>query len=102
MPFEILEVYARPDFPEKLREHVVLSLVADVATAWYELLELDLFQLKGFSADDALTREAGRATRHFAHRIQRVGDHNEDGLGGVLDDLDDLAGQQIADAYGPR
>jgi osmoprotectant transport system permease protein len=24
----ILEVYARPDFPEKLREHVVLSLVA--------------------------------------------------------------------------
>jgi osmoprotectant transport system permease protein len=25
---KILEVYARPDFPEKLREHVVLSLVA--------------------------------------------------------------------------
>jgi osmoprotectant transport system permease protein len=24
----ILEVYARPDFPEKLREHIVLSLVA--------------------------------------------------------------------------
>ena len=24
----ILEVYARPDFPEKLREHVVLSIVA--------------------------------------------------------------------------
>ena len=28
MPFKILEVYARPDFPEKLRQHVVLSLVA--------------------------------------------------------------------------
>ena len=28
MPFRILEVYARPDFPEKLREHVVLSLGA--------------------------------------------------------------------------
>jgi osmoprotectant transport system permease protein len=28
VPFEILEVYARPDFPEKLRQHVVLSLVA--------------------------------------------------------------------------
>jgi osmoprotectant transport system permease protein len=26
--FKILEVYARPDFPEKLREHVVLSLAA--------------------------------------------------------------------------
>jgi osmoprotectant transport system permease protein len=26
--FKILEVFARPDFPEKLREHVVLSLVA--------------------------------------------------------------------------
>jgi osmoprotectant transport system permease protein len=26
--YKILEVYARPDFPEKLREHVVLSLVA--------------------------------------------------------------------------
>jgi osmoprotectant transport system permease protein len=26
--FKILEVYARPDFPEKLREHVVLSVVA--------------------------------------------------------------------------
>jgi osmoprotectant transport system permease protein len=25
---KILEVYARPDFPEKLREHIVLSLVA--------------------------------------------------------------------------
>ena len=24
----ILEVYSRPDFPEKLREHIVLSLVA--------------------------------------------------------------------------
>ena len=28
MPSKIFEVYARPDFPEKLREHVVLSLVA--------------------------------------------------------------------------
>ena len=28
MLFKILEVYARPDFPEKLRQHVVLSLVA--------------------------------------------------------------------------
>ena len=28
MLVKILEVYARPDFPEKLREHVVLSLVA--------------------------------------------------------------------------
>ena len=28
MLFKILEVFARPDFPEKLREHVVLSLVA--------------------------------------------------------------------------
>jgi osmoprotectant transport system permease protein len=26
--FEILEVYARPDFPEKLRQHVLLSLAA--------------------------------------------------------------------------
>jgi osmoprotectant transport system permease protein len=26
--FKILEVYARPDFPEKLRQHIVLSLVA--------------------------------------------------------------------------
>jgi len=26
--YKILEVFARPDFPEKLREHVVLSLVA--------------------------------------------------------------------------
>jgi osmoprotectant transport system permease protein len=29
--FKILEVYARPDFPEKLREHVVLSVVALLA-----------------------------------------------------------------------
>ena len=28
MLFKILEVYARPDFPEKLRQHIVLSLVA--------------------------------------------------------------------------
>ena len=28
MLFKILEVYARPDFPEKLRQHVVLSLAA--------------------------------------------------------------------------
>ena len=28
MLFKIFEVYARPDFPEKLRQHVVLSLVA--------------------------------------------------------------------------
>jgi osmoprotectant transport system permease protein len=28
VPSKIFEVYARPDFPEKLREHVVLSLVA--------------------------------------------------------------------------
>jgi osmoprotectant transport system permease protein len=28
MLFKLLEVYARPDFPEKLRQHVVLSLVA--------------------------------------------------------------------------
>jgi osmoprotectant transport system permease protein len=28
VPSKILEVFARPDFPEKLREHVVLSLVA--------------------------------------------------------------------------
>jgi len=26
--FKIFEVYARPDFPEKLRQHIVLSLVA--------------------------------------------------------------------------
>jgi osmoprotectant transport system permease protein len=26
--YKILEVYARPDFPEKLRQHIVLSLVA--------------------------------------------------------------------------
>jgi osmoprotectant transport system permease protein len=30
---KILEVYARPDFPEKLREHVVLSLVALLVAA---------------------------------------------------------------------
>lgn len=28
MLFKIFEVYARPDFPEKLRQHIVLSLVA--------------------------------------------------------------------------
>src|SRR5215203_5845526 len=28
MLFKILEVYARPDFPEKLRQHIVLSLAA--------------------------------------------------------------------------
>src|SRR4029450_6784631 len=28
MLFKLLEVYARPDFPEKLRQHVVLSLAA--------------------------------------------------------------------------
>ena len=28
MLFEILVVYARPDFPEKLRQHILLSLVA--------------------------------------------------------------------------
>ena len=34
MLLKILEVYARPDFPEKLRQHVLLSLAALLVALW--------------------------------------------------------------------